>query len=244
MRFSKLLQRRNLRIDVLAREIFELRVVLVIARQRPAAWADRESKPDRSIHRKPSRNLLLPVSLSPRGQRSRQAYRLQVQAVATSFFTFPLMVRVRGSMRLPALAQDWQAIRESRAELRRAARQPSGYFSTPCGVNCAPRLALRATSRIRCCGSTAAFSVKRICSSPRLRSICAMPMRSHSSRSSGRFKQVDGGIGQRAVAVFHLRAQLGDGRFAARRRQSSCRAAGAGSLPAHSSRRCAARCRD
>ena len=61
-----------------------------------------------------------------------------------------------------------------------------------------------------------AFSVKRICSSPRLRSIWAMPMRSHSRRSDGGFEQVDGGVGQRAVAVFHLGAQVGDGFLALR----------------------------
>ena len=40
-----------------------------------------------------------------------------------------------------------------------------------------------------------------------------MPRRSHSRRRAGSFEQVDGCVGQRAVAVFHFGAEVGDGLF-------------------------------
>ncbi len=58
--------------------------------------------------------------------------------------------------------------------------------------------------------------MKRICSSLRLRSICAIPIRSHSRRSSRSFQQIDGRIGRRAVAVFHLGAHFGQRGFTRR----------------------------
>ena len=114
------------------------------------------------------------------------------------FFTFPLIC-VRGyhptdevcdpvmpvMPRLALTASGARFASNSRISSRTSSGRvaASGNLSTPCGVNCAPRFALRATRRISCCGSTPAFSVKRICNSERCRSICAMPMRSHSRRN-------------------------------------------------------------